>query len=612
MANYRSVNCKVAAVLLFIVYLPLFVGCHNLHGFRLERSRPFWHSVDSSCWRDCLTGQPPSRRFSDGYHPVPWPNDGCIHQRAERFLELADALSASDDPRSTDYYFQSAVFSWQAIEGCSSVCADHPCWQLYQASVEGLIADAKRFGRFCQSGKLRIHGTDGPMDIPVVGKCLKWPVEQFTEFQIAKEPKHPKLRRYYTAPGLGVPIIAFRQQDHRSQHQPTEQFFPPRLPVAATAVLRPRIAISEQACGESNGEFILEVVNPLEVADVAIGSRRLPMARDFSAPLEYKLGIQPYNPLADFIAPGIETRDDGLRWLEPYQPGKIPVVFVHGLLSDPTTWFDMVNHLRTQAWFNDHFQIWGFSYSTGGPFVTSAYRLRSQSRAALDMIDPDCQDPALNQIVLIGHSMGGLIAKLQVSESDHHLWNSVATRPLDSICASEEVRQRLADRLYFSPQPFIRRVVYIATPHCGSSLASRGIGRCSSLLVRPDEEVQARHQRLIRDNPGVFTGVFQKRVPTSIDLLQPGNRTLQAIHELCVPESVAQHTIFGTGKAIFTLGCSDGVVPVDSARHPHAISEASVASSHTRITKEEETTREVARILKLHLRESRLALQKPQ
>jgi hypothetical protein len=261
----------------------------------------------------------------------------------------------------------------------------------------------------------------------------------------------------------------------------------------------------------------------------------------------------------------------------------------------------MVNYLRTQDWFNSRYQVWGFSYATGSPFVTSAHRLRHQLREALAMVDPRCHDAALQQMVLIGHSMGGLVAKLQVTDSGNAIWNSISKVPLESIQASEEVRQQLAQRLYFAPQPFVSRVVYIATPHAGSSLAVRGIGRVSSALVRPEEENRALHQQLVDDNPDAFMGMFQRRIPTSIDLLDPSDATLQAIYELPVPDTVAQNAIVGTGTWLWTWGQTDGVVSVDSASHPDSLIEAYIAAAHTEITKDEATIAEVARILKLHL-----------
>lgn len=596
--NHLSSNPLMAAVLI-IIGMSSLAGCRGSHRLLFDSA----YGAPATTYR-CAGAFPGFPCLADESQAdlceFPWPTEDSDQRLAEQFLELAESLRSDDDSRSTDYFFQAAVHSWQAI-------SQQPCRQsqqvllnMYQASVTGLITEAVRFGRL-ERGRLSVYLSEGPVKIPVVATGMPWPSEQFSDLQLVKASKHRKLKRYFCAPGIGIPVIAMRTPSDSARDDPAEQFFPPQLPVSATALVRPRHPSCERAHPGTHDDFVLELANPIRVGSILVGQQALPIARDFSAPLEYHLQRNTSNPLTGFILPASETKDDGLRWLEPYQPRKIPVVFVHGLLSDPSTWLEMVNYLRTQDWFNARYQVWGFSYATGSPFVTSAHRLRQQLRAALAMVDPRCHDAALQQMVLIGHSMGGLVAKLQVADSGNAMWNSISNVPLGSIQASEEVKQQLEQRLYFTPQPFVRRVIYIATPHAGSSLAVRGIGRISSALVRPEEESRARHQQLIEDNPGAFFGTFQKRIPTSIDLLEPNDATLQTIFDLPVQSGTTQHAIVGTGTKLWTWGQSDGVVSVDSASHPDSLIEAYIAAAHTEITKDEATIAEVARILKLHL-----------
>lgn len=535
---------------------------------------------------------------------IPWPTEGSARELAQRFLTLACSLSEADDPRSTDYYFQAAVLSWQAVAEPSNCNVSESCaWRTYQSSLAGLITESNRFGRI-QQGHLRVYQADGPRDISLVSSGLPFPVEEYSDLQVANKSKHGKLKHHYASSGLGVPVVAIRRRPQVAGHDgegTVEQFIPPSLPSAATVILRPRHGDETHATNEPGGDFVLDLANPLQMNAVRVGARELTIARDITAPLEKLLELHPSMPITGFILPGSDTSDDGLKWLEPYQPGKIPVVFVHGLLSDPTTWMDMVNELRTHDWFNEQYQVWGFSYATGSPFLASAMELRVQLRDARCRIDADSQDAALQQMVLVGHSMGGLVAKLQVTDSENRVWDSISRVPLDSLRASEEVKRNLSQRLYFTSQPFVTRVVYIATPHQGSSLAVRGVGRISSALVRPDDLQQARHRKLINDNPDAFFGAFRRRIPTSIDLLEPRDCTLQAIYNLRVPERVVQHSIVGTGKGPWSLGRSDGVVSLESAHHPESVSKVSVPAAHTQITRDPDTICEVTRILQLHL-----------
>ncbi len=197
--------------------------------------------------------------------------------------------------------------------------------------------------------------------------------------------------------------------------------------------------------------------------------------------------------------------------------------------------------------------------------------------------------------------MGGLVAKLQITYSDHSIWNSFARVPLDSINAPPRGKFELAERCYFDPQPAVRRVIFIATPHAGSSFAARGVGRISSALVEPAPEDSARHAELVAANPGVFTEKFEHRVPTSIDILEPDDATLQAIRTLRMASCVKLHSIIGTGHPALTGNPGDGVVPVDSARHPCVESERYVDAIHTSILRNPEAQAEIRRILCEHL-----------
>jgi hypothetical protein len=68
--------------------------------------------------------------------------------------------------------------------------------------------------------------------------------------------------------------------------------------------------------------------------------------------------------------------------IEPYQPGRIPVVFVHGTASSAGRWGDMVNDLMDDPRICDRYQFWFFTYDTGNPVLYSALLLREALRDA--------------------------------------------------------------------------------------------------------------------------------------------------------------------------------------------------------------------------------------
>ncbi len=247
----------------------------------------------------------------------------------------------------------------------------------------------------------------------------------------------------------------------------------------------------------------------------------------------------------------------------------------------------------------DILQLWAYEYPTGEAFLRSAAMLREQLHDARQQLDPAWQDPALDQMVLIGHSMGGLISKLQVTYSGAALWDSIAQRPLETICTDAITRYELARMFFFAPHPQVKRVVFMGTPHRGSVWARRLVGRLASALVTEPAVQEARHRQLIADNPGVFSPELRRRIPTSLDLLETDSLLLQAMDTLPVSSGVFVHSIIGTGCRLLGSGPADGVVSVDSARHA-GHSEKFVDARHQELHRHPAAVAEIVRILREH------------
>ncbi len=138
---------------------------------------------------------------------------------------------------------------------------------------------------------------------------------------------------------------------------------------------------------------------------------------------------------------------------------------------------DMMVALNRTPGFLDRYQAWVFRYPTGITFLRSAALLRADLRDVKATLDPQSHDMALRNMVLIGYSMGGLLSKLQVTSSGDRIWSAAATRPLDSLVTTEQTRGLLRESLLLRAVPMIRRVIFIATPHDGSPVASTLIGQ---------------------------------------------------------------------------------------------------------------------------------------
>ena len=172
--------------------------------------------------------------------------------------------------------------------------------------------------------------------------------------------------------------------------------------------------------------------------------------------------------------------------MHPYRPGRVPVVLVHGTASSPARWADIVNELQNDPKLRGRIQFWLFTYNTSNPILLSASDLRQGLQRIRKEIDPDGRDPALDELVVIGHSQGGLLTRLMVTDSGTRFWDAVTEVPFDKMDVSPETRALIQRAMFFEPQPYVTRVVFIATPHRGSfRVSSFVLGMVRKLVTLP-------------------------------------------------------------------------------------------------------------------------------
>jgi pimeloyl-ACP methyl ester carboxylesterase len=520
--------------------------------------------------------------------------------QAEGCLAAGRKCSAAGDPNATVWYLQATDLAWQSIcepqdEGASFYPRSS---ELYHESLRSLIESAQEFRQLDPRQGIRVTGQDVNVRVPIRFHAFPWQPEDFNEWIPVQEYDDTHLSRKHQQQGWGVPLVVVR---HRAED---DRFMSRTVPFAATALLRPAATPDGESQPPPSGH-VLEVFNPLVVQSLPRDAGDWsPLAADSSAPIAWLRKNSPHLQLKSFLHPDRIRQRGQLLMLEPYQPGKIPVIFVHGLLSDPLTWSGLVNELRAHDWFNRRYQVWLYGYSTGRPFLRSAADLRHECLTLFGHLIQNSPDAALQRTVLVGHSMGGLITKLQVSHSDDLLWKSFADRPLDSLQAEPATRDYLSSLFFFEPLPFVERAVFIGTPHGGSPIARESIGRFASHAVSRAHEFSDRYEAFLRLNRGSITPFFAKHLPTSIDLLEPQDPCLQAMRQLRIAERIRLHSVIGTGHRMLLGGDADGVVPVDSARHADVDSELLVEATHRHVQSHPETVQELLRILKLHLEDA--------
>ena len=408
----------------------------------------------------------------------------------------------------------------------------------------------------------------------------EWDPEKFDFIptdQLAIHGKYFKDRRIKQ--GLGASVVARRAADKAHELAATPHFYH-----TATAVAR----FEGSRCE-------ISIVQPLQHETVRVGNHTYPLAADFTAPLAMLLvEMKPKElGLPRLLRPAEFADTTRIARLEPYDPNKTVVLLVHGLNSSPATWFPMLNHLRQDQMIRENYQFWFFSYPSGYPYSYSASILRRE----LD--DAEKKYPLKKKMVVIGHSMGGCISHLLITDSGKKIWDRMFTVPPEEMQISPDHKHILVESSIFSHRPEIGRVVFISTPHRGSELADDWIGRLFNRLVKlPSTLVNLglEEARYLKPEPGLK---HLDRFPDSIDTLAPDNDFVEALNKVPMRSDVPVHTIAGDRGRGDSPDSSDGVVPYWSSHQDQAKSELIVPSHHG-AHQTQEAIVEVERILRLH------------
>jgi len=391
-----------------------------------------------------------------------------------------------------------------------------------------------------------------------------------------------------TKAGVGAPLIAtLRDVEKFLKRDPFAQG--KHIYYGVTAVAR----FEGRRC-------VISFEDPLKQETTTLNGRTYPLAADYTAPLALLLARE--NPkkleLARLLRPGQYTDTARLARLQPYDPNKIPVLCVHGLMDSPATWTPLLNAMRADSAIRSRYQFWFFSYPSGYPYPYSASILRKQ----LDAIN--AHHRGHKKIVLIGHSMGGCISRLMITNTGDKLWHDIFGKSPAETQLSAESRQVLGEALIFQHRPEIGRVIFISAPLRGADMATNLAGRIGSMLVRAPATMLGVSADVVKTVTFQKDELQLKRLPNSIDTLAPNNRFVKAIQTYPFAPGIPYHTICGDrGKGGNRDHnhpvCSDGIVPYWSSHLEGARSELVVPSSHS-AHQNPQAIAEVGRILKLH------------
>ncbi len=505
-----------------------------------------------------------------------------------------------DPSDARDYYLGSAVYAWlflfgegkDALPGSFDRRFREAC-ELYNYSL-GLALT----GRRSTNAAVRLESTR--RRLPVGEIELRFEpgdtASQFAECEQVLLTDQFRVRGLSVRnrkAGVGAPLIGV---------WPTDPTWGLRRTSPATALLRIPTSLADLATNRPVAT--LELYSPFEAMDVTIAKAKVPLETDLTTFRAYMMNqstVWKLGPL-QFLAPA-ERIPSQLVLNQPYRADRIPVVFVHGTFSSPVTWAEMANSLTADPLLRKSYQIWSFIYGSGNPLAQSIADFRRALAAEVQRRDPHSTNATLRQMVVIGHSQGGLLTKGAAVETGDRLWRVYSTNRLEDLKISDSDRSSLRRLLFYEPLPFVQRVVFIATPHRGSYLSGGFVRQLGRRLVALPGAMVARGRDFLSLTEGSDAGKFFKgKLPTSLDGMSSKNPGLQAMAQIPVRPPIKAHSIIAVKGDGDPQQGRDGLVTYQSAHVDYAQSEFIVRNFHTCL-EHPDTIEEVRRILHEHLNE---------
>lgn len=406
------------------------------------------------------------------------------------------------------------------------------------------------------------------------------------------------LRNVYRRDGFGSDFVAVAPPS--AAGAPTTPWREPRY-AAMTGVLVFGGHTLDEVLATRRVQLLVR--DPYRDASVRIAGRDVPLGANFTAPYGLWLARSGFAMQSIRSLLGRQGGLDEPRVLlmQPYDPDRLTVVMLHGLASSPEAWVNVANEVLGDETLRRNYQVWQVYYPTNAPIAVNLRRIRQALDATIHHFDPAGTARATQHMTLVGHSMGGVIARLLVSSSGDKLWSLVPESRKLSATRRARLHRQLAPYLQFSPMPQVNEAVFLSSPHRGTPMARHRLARWVAELIRlPFSVIKdvASISDLLKDDSGKGAPIH---ISNSVGNLSDSDPFIVATENLPISPKVHYHSIIGLYKPRGTLAqSSDGVVPYASAHLAGAESEVVIPSWHS-VQETPSAILELRRILRLHL-----------
>jgi pimeloyl-ACP methyl ester carboxylesterase len=438
----------------------------------------------------------------------------------------------------------------------------------------------------------------GVVDVTVDQASLSFAGRTLTSFVPTMNLQVEGFKNDYRSDGIGAPLAA----GLTPAPQPDKGLvLPPNLRIPTSAVLQIDDPRRQLTGTKLTARLALYTI--YDTANIRIDGHNVPVEYDQTAvralfAVEGKGWTRELSGLLNNVLAGPNsTTNDNLFALEPHRHGRIPVVVVHGTASSPFRWADMVNDLLEDKEIRDHYEFWFFTYNTGNPIPISANVLRHALENAVKSLGGVQADPALGEMVVIGHSQGGLLTKLISIDSGTKIWDAISNKPVDELNLKPETKVLLKESLFFHHLPFVETVIFIATPHGGSYQASLTIVGLFTRLVTLPLSIASATADVVTHAGDALKFDKDRRAFNSINGMSPGNPGIEAVRKIPVAPGIHAHSIIPTLQDGPLEDRNDGVVEYKSAHISGVESELVIEHQGHSTQSNPLVVREVRRIL---------------
>ena len=529
-----------------------------------------------------------------------------LHAVAELSYLAAMNEKKRDPGLAMDLYLDAAHAAWSyTVDRDSSGKISDPdsartreTVEIYNTSLEHLLRLIRDSGRYSLGQSIRLPVSRRTLNVTIPFPTHWLTSDQLGDFAFVSDYELKNLRNRHTTTGLGVPIMVRRRRPHTEQQ--LEEYYEDEVTLPVSVVAR----FSTSALDSSNESSVkLELLDPRDSEGVFVNNTLLPLESDLSTPLAWFL-TDPKKSLLDtfaFLRPDKAQSLEGLYMVTPYDPDRIPVLMVHGLWSSPVTWMEMFNDLQSDPELRRKYQFWFYLYPTGEPLTFATANLRDRLKQLRERCDPYGRNEKLDQMVVVGHSMGGLMSYLLTVDTDEKLWASLSKIPVEEIRGDAEVQNQIRRVFFFEPDHSVDRIVTIASPFNGSGYANRFTQWLSGSIVSLPNTTSRLSQLIFKqNNQSMWDRMFAPR--TSLDSLNKNSAVIRLVNDTTTPAEVKHHNVVGVASGRSLKDWTDGVVRLRSASRSDADSEIRVDAGHSAVHRHPDTIAEVRRILKDHLK----------